>query len=51
MKYFKLGLLAATLTLTALIVILDKKEDKKESLKETKDGEEGTIVISDEITL
>ncbi|AID44179.1 hypothetical protein SFBM_0239 [Candidatus Arthromitus sp. SFB-mouse-Japan] len=29
MKYFKLGLLAVTLSLTALIIALDKKESKK----------------------
>ncbi|WP_173362853.1 hypothetical protein [Candidatus Arthromitus sp. SFB-rat-Yit] len=29
MKYFKLGLLAVTLSLTALVIALDKKENRK----------------------
>lgn len=46
MKYFKLGLLAVTLSLTALIIALDKKENKKH-VDESCGGEDESVCESD----
>lgn len=49
MKYFKLGLLAATLSLTAFIIVMDKKNSIKneDNIKSENNEEENshTIII------
>lgn len=53
MKYFKLGLIAATLSLTALIIVLDKKNriDDIDSIKSENNGEEDShaIIVEDRV--
>lgn len=55
MKYFKLGLLAATLSLVALVIALDKKENKCDCEGETScdnsQEEENNIIVEEDIVV